>query len=778
MKSLKLFIRHFQRNKITGLLSILSLALGIAVALLTGLWCLNESRFDNFHHHSEDTYRITRKGFINGESVTLGAVCNPVGPELKEKLPEIEKMTRIFPLDGYLKVDGKTQGVENVYAADINYHEILNFPLKYGSLSDFENKPNAIIITEEWANCYFPGRNPIGEIVNFRGEKEVVAVMENMPINSSFNIEAFIRLDHVKYLSTAGWGGNDSFITFLVLNKNANLHKLEGIITEHAHAKFPPYKKVDLEFHLQALSDIHLGHKYRFDYIKNQNKTLVVSFGIMALVVLLLGCINFTNLFISNSFLRAKSIGVKKTNGANKRHLVKDFISETFIYSVIATIIAVLLTELFLPRFSEVVGYRLRIDFTSIDFYFVLVTLVVISTILAGSFPAIYMTHFNPIQTLKDQFKGNKVSFLQKGLLIFQFAASIMLLIGSITIKKQITHLQNMDLGFNKENVVYFEMNNDIRDNYDRYVKDLKANPDVIDVTAKGCSPLAWNQGSSVKRVHNPQGECLMEMCYIKPNYFDMMEMPLIEGENPFGKNDSLNYCVINESAAKILGFEGIIDQRITTTFRGDFIVKGIVKDAHTKSLHQKIDPQVFQLLPDEQDGLLMVRTINNPQKVISQLRSIWNKSASAYPFNYHFLDENYDALYKSEQTAGRIANWIMVIAFVITISGLFGIVRYSISRRTKEIGVRKVNGATIVEIITLLNSTYLKWVLISFTLASPVAWYIMDKWLSEFAIKTDISWWIFALSGLIALCISLLTVSWQSWATASRNPVEALRYE
>ncbi|MCG8582465.1 MAG: ABC transporter permease [Bacteroidales bacterium] len=778
MKSLKLFIRHFQKQKTTGFLSIASLALGITVALLTGLWCLNESRFDTFHPHAEETYRITRKGFINGESVTLGAVCNPAGPEVTEKLAEISEVTRIYPMDGFLKIGELTEGVENVYAADPNYHHLLHFPLTQGRIEDFENKTNGIIINEEWANRYFPGQNPIGEIIDFRGEKEIVGVMKNMPVNTAFNIEALIRIDAVSYLKKGSWGGNDSFMTFIKINRHADIKKLEAAITAHALEMFEPYKTVDIKFHLQALADMHLGHKYRFDYVKHQSKTLVVSFGIMALVVLLIGCINFTNLFISNSFLRARSIGVKKTNGATKRQLITDFISETFIYSLIGTLLAVLLAELFLPVFAQIIGYSLSIDFTSVSTYLVLFALIAFSTIVAGSFPAIYMTHFNPIQTLKDQFKGNKVSIVQKSLIIFQFAASIALLIGTITIRKQIEHMQTADLGFNKENVVYFEMNKGFRDNYERVARELKAHPDVIEVTAKGSSPLNWNQGSSVKRVDNPINECLMEVCFVKPNYFEMMEMPIVQGVSSFGGHDSLKYCLINEEAAKILGADDILGQRISTTFRGDYIVKGIVRNAYTKSLYQKIDPQIYQVLPDKQHGIIMVKTRNNPKEVIALVQTMWNETPVNFPFTYHFLDNSYKELYQSEEVASKIANWLMLIAFIISIAGLFGIVRYSINRRTKEIGVRKVNGASLSEIITLLNSTYVKWVGLSFLIACPLAWYMMRKWLSGFVVKTEMSWWVFLVTGLIALLITVFTVTVQAYRAASQNPVKALRYE
>ncbi len=777
MKNLKLFIRQFKKQKVTGFLSIGSLVLGIMVAIITGLWCYTEWSFDSFHHHPEQTYRITRKGFINDESVSLGGVCRLAGVELKEKMPEIKNMARLYFLSDYLTVGERTERVKNVYATDTNYHQILNFPLKYGSINDFESKPNAIIINEDWANKYFPDKNPIGEVVDFKGAKEVVAVMQNLPVNSSFDIEALIRIDNVSYLKDSEWGNHDGFITFLILDESTNIEELELKATEHASDRVPMYKTLDISYVLQPLKEIHLGHRHRFDHVKNTSEILVFSFAIMAILVLAIGCINFVNLFISSSFLRAKSIGVKKTNGAVKGSLVLEFFSETLIYTVLSTAIAIGLARLLLPLFGGLVGYDLKIDFSSPLLYVYLAALIGITTLASGAFPAFYMTRFNPVETLKNQFTGNKVSLLQKSLLIFQFTASLILLTSTIVIKKQISHLQNMDLGFNKENIVHIEMNENFREHYERLAMELKAHPDVLDVTAKNATPLEWTQGNPISRVDNPGEENIMEICFVKPNYFEVMGMPIVEGENPFGKNDSLNYCVINEAAAKILGGGDILDKRVRI-IEEDFIVKGIVKDAYTKSLHQTVDPQVYRAMWNKQYGVFMMKTRNNPKQAIQALNKLWMQEAPNRPFEYRFLDEDYAKLYHKEEISSQIATWLMVFAFLISIAGLFGIARYVINRRTKEIGIRKVNGAKVANIISSLNLTFVKWVALSFVIACPVSWYLMHRWLGDFAIKTEISWWVFLLTGLCALAVTLITVSMQSYKAATQNPVKCLKYE
>lgn len=779
MKSLKQFFRHFKNQKVTSCLSIGSLSLGLIVALITSVWCINEYSFDSFHSDPTNTYRIVRKGFINNKSTSIGTVSGLLGLEMKDKSTAIDKVTRLYCTNDYLTVGNTVTAVKNVYAVDENYNEILNFSLSQGSISSFKDKPNAIIISEDWAKRYFPGQSPIGELVNYKGTREVVAVMQNPPLNSSLEIEAMVRIDGIDYLKNTQWGHDDRFITFLTLHEGTDVAQLEEAIKAHACEMFDLYKSIEIAFHLQPLLDMHLGDKYRFDFVNTQNKSLVIAFGLMAIVVLILGCINFTNLFISNSLLRARAIGVKKVNGAGKAGLMLEFYRETFIYSTVAAIIAIIISELILPAVNQVVGYQLIIPLGSIGFYFYMACLILLVTVIAGTFPALYMTHFTPLKTLREQFKGSKVSLLQKSLLIIQLCASIVFLVSSITIKKQISQMQNMDLGFSKDNVMYVEMTRGISNDYDRIADQLLTHSAVMGVTAKTCTPLEWQNGTIVSNVSSPENEYLMEVCPVKANYFSMMEMPLVAGTNPFEEiNDSLHYCIINEAAAALVGGDNVIDQLIDIEFYGQYFVKGVVNNAHTKSLHQKVDPQVYMPLKAGHNGVLMIKTNGQHSRAIKEVERMWQRETSNRPFAGSFLDDDYTKLYREEEIAGKLASWLMLIAFFITITGLFGIARFAISRRTKEIGVRKVNGATVAGLVVKLNGSFVRWLIVSFVMACPLAWYMMDKWLEGFAVKTSLSWWIFAITGLATLLISLSTITFHSYMAASQNPVKCLQYE
>jgi len=779
MKQIKFYLRHFQRQRTSSILCVGSLALGLFVALLTGLWCINEYSFDTFHHHPEDTYRVQYKGILNNESVSVASAFAPLGPEVLEMMPEIIEMTRFFPVDDNIRLGSLVEAVDNVYAVDSTFNKIHNYEIKYGSINDFKNKRNAIIINEDWVNRYFAGENPIGRIINYQGDREIVAVMHNVPVNSHLTVEALIRIDGVSWIKNSRWGENDGYMTYFHINQEAHISELEKKITEHAHKMFPPFKKFEIQFHLQPLLDVHLGEQCRFDRAHTRKKSLVVAFALMAIIVLVIGSINFTNLFISNSFLRAKSVGIKKANGATKSNLVTEFIFETFVYVCIAAVVGLLLVELAMPTFNSIINYQLSIDYSSPKLYVVLATLIAATTLLAGLFPAIYMTHFNPVITLRDQFRGHKTSVLQKGLLIIQFTATAVLLISVMTIKKQVTHLQQMDLGFNKENIIHVHMNNNIRKNYERIVKELKACPEIIDVTAKNSLPQNWVQGSMIALATKPDEDFIVEVCQIKSNYFDFMEMSIAEGLNPFGVNDSVNYCVINETAARQLGNDNIIGQLINVEFYGKMMVKGIVKDAYTKSLRNKVDGQVYLPSPlNRYNSVMMVKTTDKPQVAVEKLNKIWIEEVPEAPFEYGFLEEGYAIFYREEKTAGQIASWLMLIAFLISVAGLYGMARYAIKRRNKEIGIRKVNGASVAGIVVSLNATFFRWVGLSFVMACPLGWYLMNQWLKEFAIKTELSWWMFLVAGFSIFLVTMLTVGFQGIKAATQNPVKCLRYE
>ncbi len=781
MHIFKVFRGNFLKHRTTNLLSIGGLSLGIAIAITLGWWAVNEMKFDRFNDDAHKIYRVCREGFINNETAKIGTVFAPLSREVKEGLPQIEESVRLITIGKErFQVGEVINYEESIYYADINFFQFFSYPIKTGDINRCFNDPDQIVITERFATKYFSDKNPIGETVNVHNRDwQVSAVMFDVPNNSHLQFDALCVMSGVSDLDNNSWGNRDMFGTYIKIADNADTDELAKSITELAQKSFPPYTQMDINHFLQPLCDIHFNTEYfRFDYAMKSDKRFVMIFLFMALAILIIACINFTNLFISTSFLRAKSIGLKKANGASKGSLIREFYMESSLYVFLSVIAGIGISFLFLPMFNQLANSNITFDFSNVYFCSLLAGITVLTIIVAGTFPAFYLTKFKPVASLKGKSNGKNVSRLQRGLVILQFAASIILLVTVVSIKRQVHFVQSADLGFNKSNVVYVDAAGAFSESYETIKQELERNHEIVEVTAKNCIPSEWNQGTDISTQETRENPYIMELCSIKDNYLDLMDIRIVKGENISNYHDSLNYVMINEQAANALGLESPID---ITIFRGGnpYIVKGVIQDIKTKSLHSRIDPQVYRKLREvESANVLMIRISDETQSAIKVIKEKWQEVNPRYPFEYHFLDKTYDELYQNEIRAGRIVTWGMCIALFITMIGLFAMARYSTERRTKEIGLRKVNGAAIFDILILLNKDFLKWVVIALIVAIPISWYLVNGWLNSFAYRINLSWWIFAMAGVIALSISLATVSWQTFMAARRNPVESLRYE
>lgn len=793
MNKILTFIRIFLRDRVSLMLGIGSLTIGISISLMIGLWYINEVSYDNFHADSDNIYRICRDVFINNENKIIGSEFNPLGKNVKKEFPEVIDAVRMYPLvdteDRGIMVEyaNKKHFVNNVNFVDTTFFNFFNYKLKQGNIQEFINKPNSIILDEQTAKEMFPDENPLGKIISLRGEREVVAVMKNLPTNTHITCHALIPIQSVPRINNKGWGNTDFFITYIKLAKNTDKTELCKKMEEYSKSSFKMYEDFKVKYFLQPIKDIHLAKGFMFDEqfgFRKGNLSLINTFLIVGIVLLMIACVNFINLFISSAFLRAKAIGLKKVNGASRLHIIMEFMSETFLYTFVAGVLAVLFSYYLLPYFSQFIGYELKLDFTSNQFWLMMLSLVLFISIFAGIIPGLYMSGFHVLQILKGRFRAKRIINLQKGLVITQFTASIALLIGVFFINKQISFMNNVDLGFDKEQLVYIS----IPDSYVKKIKSIQAelekSPYIKGTCLSRGTSLKWVEGSTINKPESPDEQILVEMMQVQHSYFDVYGMKIISGKNTL--QDVLNEgsgqeCLINEKAGELLNLEKpYVGKSINLVSRGVKTITGVVKDSYTKSLTQKIDPQVYIRLSQVWAGMtLMVKASGKDMKpVVELLRKQWQANETKYDFEYHFLDKKYESLYKTEEKAGILALWIMGIALFLTIAGLWGMARYSSDRRTKEIGIRKINGATIFEVITMLNKEFLYWVIISFVIAVPLAWYGVRIWLNNFVLRTELSWWIFVLSGLIAILVSLLTVTWQSWKAASGNPVEALRSE
>lgn len=777
----KVFWRNLAKQKTVGILSIGSLAVAIAVVVLIGLWAANEMSFDNFHTDKDQMYRVNGQLVLNNEFAKTGSTYKSAGEDAVRNFPEVKAMCRVYPVNWEARVGDILYPDNEFFLVDSNFFTFFTFELITGDPRTCLSAPDGLVIDEYSANRYFPGEDPVGKTIRIRNKDYVVAgLMRNMPENS--HLKAHVVAPFVDYWAgKQQYGSNDGYITYFKIPDPGALPKIEKGMTDIIRKAQPLFEKIDFKYKLQPLADIYFDNSLKFDNAIHGNKSLIAIFLLTAFVILLIACVNFINLFVSTSFLRAKSIGVKKTHGADKGMLMREFYEETFYYVILAVAAGTALAVMALPLFNRLADYHLSIDFGNLWFYFFLAAVTGFVILTAGTFPALYMTKFNTVETLKGQFKGKNLSFLQKGLIIAQFTAVTVILISVFFINRQVDYMLHKDLGFDKENVVYVYDRGGFTKNYYSFREEMKNHPSIVDVTLKDVDPTGWSQGSSIRKSGDEQ-EHIMEFCYIGSNYFRMMGMELLEGkEFAEAVGDSLHYCIMNETAARMLGFSEPVGEKVFIPEGISYTVCGVVKDAQTKSLRQQVDPQVYFPF-DIKSGIgsptCLFRVQGNPQEAIRLIRTKWNDLNPGAPFEYYFLDDTYARLYKAETNAGNMLGVAMAITLVISVAGLFAMAYYTTQRRQKEIGVRKVNGASVSELLFILNRDFFVWVGISFVLACPLAYIFVSRWLERFVERTSLDWWVFVLVGLVTFSVTLLTVSYQTWKAAHVNPVKILKSE
>lgn len=781
LSNLKVFGRNFRRQRTVGVLSIAGLAVAVAVVVLIGMWAMNEFRFDNFHRDGENISRLVVKTYLSNESALLGGTFRPFGEEAQAKLPDIQEMCRVADWEkSEIQIDDVLYGGDVCYIVDSNFYSFFTFPLKTGDVRTVLSAPDQMVISESMGRKYFQAENPVGKVIRYSGRNwKVAGVMYDMPENS--HLKADFVVPPFGYTANCSWGDSDGFMTYFKLRPGTDPSSLEKPLVNILCENMVAFKNISTSTFLQPLKDIHFSVGFHGDTVVKGNKPLVLIFLLMSWIVLIIACINFVNLFVSTSFLRAKSVGVKKAHGADKMSLVREFYLETFFYMLSAVICGMVIAKMILPFFNQMANAHVRIDLTSPLLYLLLGSVLLLTSLIAGLFPALYTAKFGVVETLRGQFKGKNLSVLQKGLIITQFTASIVFLIAVFFINKQVDYMVNKDLGFDKENVVCMYGRDGLAEHYKTVRDELLTCPSVVGVTEKRGLPTEWMQGWETKRVGMDESYTV-EICRVREDYFDVLKMPVVQGENPFLKShDSLHYCVINERAARMMGMENPLGESLEM-YGQLYPIKAVVKDAQTKSLRQNVDAQVYLKLSDNSDYrygcTYLVRVAGDPQQAIKAMEAQWKEQVPKAPFEYQFLDQVYEHLYTAETNAGKVLSSVMMITLLISVAGLFAMAFYSTQRRVKEIGVRKVNGAGAGEILMLLNRDFLVWVVISFCIACPVAYFIVSRWLEGFQERTDMSWWVFALVGILVLLVALLTVSYQTWKAASVNPVKALKSE
>ncbi|MGQ8337418.1 ABC transporter permease [Sunxiuqinia sp. A32] len=788
IRYIKTTFRNAVKNKYISLLNLFGLTIGLTCTLLLILWVSHELSFDHFFANSENIYQVNFMGEQNNKEVKVCSTPQGIGVEAKKIFPEVINFTRIRKHNrAVFKIEDQQFYADEGFYADSTFFSVFSFEGKLGDLSNSLNKPDQVVIDEYLSAKCFGTKYPLGENININGrDYSVSAVVKDVASNSHLQFHYLIPILNL----SEGWQNtkwtSDNCFQYLVVNHAANIPELEKKLTNLVRSKFIVWKQLNAFIKLYPLHEIHFRSGYLLDYAVLGNKQNVFVLGLISFLILLIACVNFTNIFISTSLKRTKSTGVKIVSGANKAGIIKEFAFEVFLFILISFLISFGLLYLMLPVFNNLVNSELHITIFSLKFLSISFAVIILTLLMSGLFPGFYITRFNVASVLKAGYsgvKGNK-NKLQHGLVTIQFIIAIILIISVLGIQKQVHFLQNKQLGFDKDKVLYVRTYGELDNtqNIKLMASELSQIPSIVAISSRSSLPTQLVNGGQMQLSSNPDHKVHGERVEVGEGYFDLMNIKFIEGGQKFDySNEQINTCIINEIAAKRLLLKPpYCGQFVFDLNQGhDLKIIGVIPNINTKSLNSEVTPCLYTKAYNyNANGVVLFKLASNLEPAINQIKAYCEKYNSAVPFEYHFLDEVYDNLYVNEIRVQKILIWFSIISILLTSLGLLAMSFFMTEKRTKEIGIRKVNGAKISEVLTLLNRDFIKWVMIASIIAAPIAWYAMNKWLENFAYKTSLSWWIFALAGVMALGIALLTVSFQSWKAATQNPVESLRYE
>lgn len=779
----KIAVRNMAKYKSYSFINIIGLAIGMACFMMIMLWVQDELSYDKFHENADNLYRLMWK--VNGDEKYTFSTPAPLADVLEDECPEIANSTRLTRTRDLLFKYQEKQFEEKAAFVDSRFPELFTFPFLLGNPKTALDDPATIICTEDMAEKYFPGENPIGKLLTFefsgdeKFDLKVTGVIKNIPHNSHLQANFFISLNFWTVLRNRNYWSDYYTRTYVFIPENRKIQSVEAKIGKCIPKYMDEGRQAGTQVYLQPLKKIHLYS----DIPGHGNIKYVHLFSVIAFFILAIACINFMNLSTARSLKRSREIGLRKVIGANRMKIILQFLGESFFYIVLALVIAVLLVEMSLPWFNELTAKKLAINYFSGQFILGMLVIGFLTGIIAAGYPAFSLSSFAPIITLKhSQHTTPKGDTFRKALVALQFSLSIMIIIGSIVVSNQLTFLKNANLGFIKENLVSIRMRGDMGAQYEAVKRDLLQNPNVTSATANDLFNIQRTTSVSWKE-KQPDDNLYVGVYRVDYDFINTFNMEMADGRfysNEF-TTDATEAYVINEAAAKAMGMKSPIGKQFQLWgYEGKII--GVVKDFHFKSLHDEIEPLILWPNTEKNFGTFEYLTVriksDDIHHTMNSIENVWKKHGSDYPFEYRFFDETLDSQYRFEQRVSKIFNGFTLLAIFISCLGLLGLISFTAEQKTKEIGVRKVLGASIVDIIRMLLNDFTRWILLANIVAWPIAYFAMNKWLQNFAYHAEMSWWIFLLSGSLALMIALLTVSWQAVRAATANPIESLRYE
>jgi len=802
------------KNKVFSLINIVGLSTGLACCMLITLYILNETSYDRYHKNADNIYQVGTEFKGLGNIKKLPNTPAAMGEIMKSVFPEIQQTTRLVRLFGedktLLQYTPQNNAIKSFYEtkgylADSTFFRMFTYNFIAGDPSTALSNPNSVVLSEEIAKKIFGNQQALHKIIHISSSTngdhdfEVTGVFK--PINKPSHIDGRFFLSTMggnvaQMIKNAGTNlaNNNMYYTYLLLGPGADPKKLEAqfpaFVDKYAgkELKAVGFQKVQ---YLVSLKDIHLHSGSDADVTPSGSVTYLYILASIALFTLLIACINFMNLATARSSKRSSEVGIRKVLGAEKKLLIAQFLGESVMMSLIAFVFAILFTELLIPAFNSVSGKNLSLNYSNIVIVLAFLLLSVLTGLLAGSYPAFYLSSFNPAKVLKGKFSNSLAAVsLRKGLVIFQFVISVVLIVASVVIAQQMKYLRSADLGFEQERQIVIPLRSEnAKKIYSSFKDELLKQSTIADVGASAFYPGITNYSDNILY---KQGESMQQGKDVRMNYVDTRFLQTLNITPVAGRlfsddfpSDTSKAIILNEKAIKELGFvspQESIGKKLYFDFQGknyDFNIVGVVKDFHYEDLHIPITPYAFQLSMQPQYNYMIVHAKpGNIDNILASVKNSWHTLNPSEPFEYSFLDTDFQKNYDAEIRLSAIVGYFTAIAILISCLGLFGLATFSAEQRVKEIGVRKVLGASVSSIVALLSKDFLKLVGIAVLIASPLAWFAMNKWLQSFAYRIHINWTVFAITALAALLIALITISFQAIKAAIANPVKSLRSE
>ncbi|MGM0505177.1 MAG: ABC transporter permease [Bacteroidota bacterium] len=795
--------RNLTKKWSYSLINILGLTIGLAAVIYIFLFVSFELSYDKMHENHDRIYRAGVRGMLMNSEINQAITAAPMAEALRNDYPEVVSACRLTTAGDWLMTyEDKKFNERDFLFADSTFFDIFSFKLIKGDPKTVLTEPRSIVFTESAAKKYFGNEDPVGKTIHVENDTvlyQVTGLMQDVPENSHFTFDMLGSMTTLQRSESTFWI-NHNYYTYILLNEGTDPEafetKMESMVEKYVGPQIEQILGVNMQefkesgnsfgYFIQPLTDIHLKSDLQYEIEANGNILYIYIFISVAIFILIIASINFTNLATARAANRATEVGVRKVLGAQKKQLVAQFLTESFLITLLSLALAIVALEVVMPYLNNITQIPLAINYFSSWYILpVILLLIVLVSFMAGSYPAFFLASFRPVAVLKGKLKlGAKNGMLRSALVIVQFVVSIFILLSTYTVSDQLSYMLNKDLGFEKDHVLMIRRSDGLRNQIEAFKTEVKSLPDVMEVTSALDYPGVNFSNNAFFKEGERANTYLLNQAWISFDYEKTFGFEMVKGRF-FSKDFSTdsNAIVINESAVKSLGFDEPVGKNLLlpageNEYRPLKII-GVVKDFHFKSLHTSIEPAAFTLLPGNWEGVVCVKMRpDNNNNTISSIQNIWESFTSQYPFEYFFFDDHIEDLYRAEKRTSSIFIIFSLLSVVIALFGLFGLISFITEQRKKEIGIRKTFGSTSLNIVVIICKDILKLIIIATIISWPIAYWVMNNWLQDFSYRVDINFFMFFIIPVITMLVSLLVVIYQALKAAYKNPAETLRYE